>query len=103
MPTLHTLAKVPEELTLHEAPMFPSEGIEYVSGDTWGEIDTCLGALAVKAAEQGHGLEFVLTMGAFGGAQREPMFRSKLPMFTQQGTLTVLPGRLTYSHSRGPF
>jgi hypothetical protein len=100
---LHTITKVPEELTLHEAPMFQSYGIEYVGGDAWEEIDACLTALAIKAAEQGRELKFVLTTGAFGSTQYRSQFRSKLLSFTEQGSFTILPSSLIFSYARGPF
>jgi hypothetical protein len=103
---LHTITKVPEELTLHEAPMFQSYGIEYVSG-AWEEVDACLDALATKAIGQGHELKFVLTTGVFGSAGFEFKFRSRLPLFTEKGTLTFLTNPPTphpnYSYARGPF
>jgi hypothetical protein len=103
VPTLYTITKVPEELTLHETPMYPSYGIEYVSGDPWGEMDACLTALAVKAMEQGHKLKFILTMGLFSTLHSEHKFPSRLSSFTEKGTLAVSHGQSTYSYAKGPF
>ena len=103
MPMLYTITKAPEELTLHEAPVFQSYGIEFLHGDAWREVDACLGALAIKAVEQGHGLKFVLTTGVFGAARSGPEFLSRLPSFTGKGTIAVLHSPPTYSYARGPF
>ncbi|KAF9653753.1 hypothetical protein BDM02DRAFT_3257798 [Thelephora ganbajun] len=103
MPMLHTITKVPEELTLHEAPMFQSYGIEFVRGDVWGEIDACLTALAIKAVEQGQELKFVLTTGLFSTSQCEPSLRSRLSSFAEKGTFTVSRSPPTYSYAKGPF
>jgi len=103
LPMLHTITSTPEELTLHEAPMFRSNGIEYASGDAWEEMNACLGTLAIKAVERGHKLKLILTMGVFGGLQSEHKLRSKLSSFIERGTFTVLPSSLTYSWARAPF
>lgn len=103
MPMLHTITKAPEELTLHEAPMFQSYGIEFLRGDAWKEVDTCLEALAIKAEEQGHELNFVLTTGVFGAAQCGLEFLSRLPSFTGKGNSSVFHSPPTYSYARGPF
>lgn len=100
---LHTIAKAPKELTLHEAPMFDSYGIEFLRNDVWGEIDICLEALAIKAAEQGHELKFVLTTGMFSTGVREPQFRSRLSSFIEKGTFTIPRIPPTYSYTMGPF
>lgn len=102
-PILHTISKAPEELTLHEAPMFQSYGIDFSRGDTWGEVDACLETLATKAVEQGHQLQFVLTTGVFGAGRGGLEFRSRLPSFTKRGTYAVFRSPPTYSHARGPF
>ena len=103
---LRTITKVPEELTLHEAPMFQSYGIEYVS-EAWGEVDACLDALATKAMGQGHELKFVLTTGVFSSARFESKLRSRLSSFTEKGALTILNNPPTphpnHSYARGPF
>jgi hypothetical protein len=103
MPVLYTLTKVPEELELHETPMYQSYGIDYVSGDAWGEVDACLTALALKAAEQGHKLKFVLTTGRFSTTHSEHKFCSSLSSFAEVGTLTVAHSLPTYSYAKGPF
>ena len=103
MPVLYTIAKVPEELTLHEIPMYQSYGIDYVGSDAWEELDVCLTALAMKAAEQGHGLELVLTTAIFSTAHSEHKLRSRLSSFAEVGTLTVPRSPPTYSYARGPF
>ena len=103
LPMLHTITNTPEELTLHEAPMLQSHGIEYADGGGWKEIDVCLGTLAIKAAERGHKLKLVLTTGALARPQSEAKLRSKLSSSTELGNFTVLSSRLTYSHTRGPF
>ena len=100
---LHTIIKVPEEFTLHEAPMFQSYGIEFVGGDAWEEVDNRLSALAIRATDRGHKMELVLTTGVFGSPQCEPNLRSKLSSFAEQGTVTFLHGPLTYNYARGPF
>lgn len=103
MPMLRTITNAPEELTLHEAPMSPSYGIEQAGVHQWEEMDACLGELATKAAKQGHRLKFILTTGMFGSSACEPRYRSKLSSFTERGTFTVLPTPIGCSHSRGPF
>jgi len=100
---LHTITKVPEVLTLHEAPVFQSYGIEFLHNDAWDEVDACLEALAIKAVEQGHELKFVLTTGVFGTAQCERKFRPRLLSFAEKGTFVVLRSPPTYSYARGPF
>lgn len=105
MPILHTINKAPEELTLHEAPMFQSYGIDFLRGEAWGEVDACLETLATKAVEQGHQLKFVLTTGVFGAGRGGPEFLSRLPSFAKKGTYAVFhsPPSPTYSYVRGPF
>ena len=103
MPMLHTITRVPEELTLHEVPMSQSYGIEFLRGNAWREVDACLETLAIKAMEQGHGLKFVLTTGVFGAAWSELEFMSRLPSFTKKGTYAVLRSPPTYSYAKGPF
>lgn len=103
MPMLYTITKVPEELTLHETPMSPSYGIDYVCGDAWEEVDTCLAALAMKAMEQGHKLKFVLTTARFSTARPEQNIRSRLSSFAKIGTLTVSHSPPTYSYAKGHF
>ena len=103
LPILHTITKAPEELTLHEAPMFQSYGVEFLRNDAWGEVDACLEALTAQAVEQGHKLKFVLTTGAFGAAGSEIEFLSRLPLLTGKGTFAVFHSPPTYSYARGPF
>ena len=103
LPMLHTIVNVPEELTIHEARMRHSHGIGLASDGGWEEVDACLGALAIRAAERGHKLKLSLTMGVFRSPRSRPKFRSKLASFTKRGTFTVLPSSLTYSSARGPF
>lgn len=100
---LYTIAKVPEELTLHETPMYQSYGIEYVYGDVWEEMDACLTALATKAAEQGHKLRLSFTTGLFSTPHSEDKFRSRLVSFVENGTFSVLHSPAAYSHAKGPF
>jgi len=100
LPILHTIVNVPEELTIHEARMRNCYGIG-LSG--WEEVETCLEALAIKAAERGHRLRLVLTMGVFRSPRSEPKFPLKLNSFTERGTFTVLPSSLTHSSARAPF
>lgn len=100
---LRTITKVPEELTLHEGPIFQSYGIEFLCGDVWKEIDACLAALAIKAVEQGHILRLVLTTGVFGAPRSGFEFLSRIPSFTGEGTSAVFHSPPTYSYARGPF
>lgn len=100
---LHTITKVPEELTLHEEPMSQCYGIEYLDGDAWEEMGDCLRALAIRAVKRGHKLELVLTTGMFGSPKCEPDLRSKLSSFTEQGTIKFLHGPATYSYAKAPF
>ena len=100
---LYTITTVPEELTLHETPMWQSYGIDYVSGDAWGEMDDCLTALAMRAAGQGHKLTFVLTTARFSVTHSEHKFWSRLSSFAEVGTLTVRRGPPTYNYAKGPF
>ena len=100
---LYTITKVPEELTLHETPMNPSYGIEHVPGDAWGEVDAHLTALAMKAMEQGHGLELILTTAMFSTPHPEQKFSSRLSSFAEKGTLTVSRSSPAYSYAKGPF
>lgn len=100
---LRTIVKVPEEFSLHEAPMYQCYGIDYVLGDAWGQVDECLTALATKAVEQGHELKLVLTTAIFSTGHSEDKCRSRLPSFAEIGTLTVLRSLPTYSYAKGPF
>ena len=100
---LHTITKVPEEFTLHEAPVFQSYGVEFLRSYAWGEIDACLEALATKAIEQGHELKLVVTTGVFGAAWSELDLLPRLPSFIGKGTFAVFHSPPTYSYARGPF
>lgn len=100
---LYTITKVPEELTLHETPMNPTYGIEYVCGDAWEEVDACLTTLATTAMEQGHELKLILTTALFSTPHSELKFPSKLSSFIKKGALTVSRSSPTYSYAKGPF
>ena len=102
MPILHTITKIPEELTLHEASIFQPYGGESLRDDAWRGLDVCLEALAIKAMEQDHELKFVLTMGMFS-ARSGSEFWPRLPSFIKKGTFVALHTQPTYSHTRGPF
>lgn len=103
MPMLYTITRVPEELTLHETPMWQSYGIDYVSGDAWEEMDACLTALAMRAAEQGRRLTFVLTTARFSVTHSEHKFWSRLSSFAKVGTLKVSRRPPNYNYAKGPF
>lgn len=100
---LYTITTVPEEITLHETPMYQCHGIEYLSTDGWREMDAHLTELAMKAAEQGRRLKFILTTSMFSAAHSEHKLRSRLPSFVEKGTLTILRSHPTYNYARGPF
>ena len=100
---LCTITTIPEEITLHETPMYQCYGIEYLPTDGWGEMDARLTELAMKAVEQGRRLKFVLTTSMFSAAHSEHKLRSRLPSFVEKGTLILSRSHPTYNYAKGPF